>query len=307
VLARYTTHDHWAGHAPLDIEFAFWSAASGQVVHATLRQVPPFEVSAYGAFLTGTAILVDGADGGLLFQPPSRSASYFIHSDGRVEAMELPPNAAITDAVRAGKRWLLTEARGADADIWWRDDGDSSWTERSWTLGEVTKQRGWYEAMESTAFDTSLSLLNGKAILSVSPERKAMAFPLDGAVSEDPPNPIPFDSSSLDSACGAGMSTRSDRVDIPKGREIHLRVEGGAKAGVLGQLKTWSRVTHETPEGKTCTSAYLLSGGNAKGQGQDAMLYREGKVWAGWWFARQMDGEGHTGNSFDAVRLTCSP
>jgi hypothetical protein len=51
----------------------------------------------------------------------------------------------------------------------------------------------------------------------------------------------------------------------------------------------------------------VLSGGNTKGQGQNAILYREGKTWAGWWFARQVDGEGHIGNSLDAVRLTCSP
>jgi hypothetical protein len=303
LVARYETHDGWQGRSPLDVQLAFWSAATGRVSHAVVRQVPPFDVSPYSSSVVGAARVVDG---GLLFQPPSSSAAYFVHDDGRVEPVTLPPGISLTDALRLGKRWFLTEARGADADLWSKDDGDASWTERSWTLGEFRERRGGYDILEQIPFDTALSVFQGKPFLAVAGPWKGIAFPLEGEIAVDPPPPAVFDVSDVDAPCGVGAGTRSNASAIPSESGVRLRVEGGANGQTLGQLTAYRRVTHETEAGGVCTSAYVLHGTDPKrSEAQDGLLYPDGKGWSGWWFSGRPDPKRKGEKLLETVPLRC--
>jgi len=45
----------------------------------------------------------------------------------------------------------------------------------------------------------------------------------------------------------------------------------------------------------------------AKSEGQDGLLYSEGKSWSGWWFVRKPDSKGKDGKRLDAIPVTCNP
>jgi len=301
IVARYETHDHWQGRSALDVELAFWSAATGRVSHAVVRHVPPFEVSAYGTSIVGAVRIVEG---GLLFQPPSSSASYFVQDDGHVDPLELPAGISMTGALRLGKRWLVSEARGADADLWWKEDGSTSWTERSWTLGEFGERAGGYEILEHRPFDATFSLFRKKPFLAITGPWKAVAFALDGAIAEDPPPPIVFDAAHVEAPCGAGAAAAREVTPSLLDGGVRVRVEA---AGKVGQLAVSRRVTHETEAGGFCTSVYLLHGNDpTSSEAQDGLLYPDAKGGSGWWFVRTPNPKKKGENVLEAVPLTCA-
>jgi hypothetical protein len=304
IVARYKTHDHWQGHEPMDVEVSWWAVATGRMARGTARQVPPFEVSPYGTSILGTMRLVDG---GLWIQPPLQSTAYFLHDDGRAETMHVPPGLSVTSVLRTAKRWVVMEARGADADLWWKDVGNESWTERSWTLGEFKERRDSLLIYESRPFDAALSILGGRSMLTVSGAWKAWGFPIDTAIPDDPPRPVLYDPSTVDSACEAGASSRSRSETTLPNQGIQVRIED-ANGRVLGHLATWKREVRETPSGGECTSTYVLHGTSPdKLQALDAFLNPERKGFGGWWFSDEPPPKGKDGKRIKATALVCGP
>ena len=77
---------------------------------------------------------------------------------------------------------------------------------------------------------------------------------------------------------------------------MKVRIEETNKS--VTQLVASTRVTHDTPNGKTCTSAYALTGA------QTAFVYPEAKGWSGWRFRPNTDPKDKHATFF-AEPLTC--
>lgn len=297
IAARYTTHDHWAGTSPLDVEIAWWSATTGLVVRGVLHNVPPFQVN--GGFVSGYVYIVDG---GLLFQPPSNpwtpdvgvNLAYLIGDDGGVRPLTLPSDVAVVGAVRIGSRLLLERAAGTpDADLAWTDDGGKSWQARTWALVDDRRRPDATRAV--------LSVQNGKALLGVSrPGEDSITFGLDKEIPDGPPEPRVMDATIVSTACGARVGTL--RYDIPLGSDEHLRMRLETPGRASAPVVSWSRVAYATDAGRICSAAYLLRGTGAAG---DAMLYPEGASWSGWSFSTEPDPNDKSHPLRKALPLTC--
>src|SRR5207248_9758483 len=79
-------------------------------------------------------------------------------------------------------------------------------------------------------------------------------------------------------------------------RNVKVKIDETNKS--VTQLTVTTRVTHDLPNGKTCTSAFALSGS------QTAFLYPEAKGYSGWRFRRNADPKEKQATWF-AEPLTC--
>ncbi len=275
---------------PVDVELAWWSAATGKVSRHTLAKMKPFKVSRYG--FNGTPQIVDG---GLLFQTAYGEPVHFIKEDGKVETLALPSAGALRTALRAGKRWILSEWDRGLANLTWSDDNGATWTQRAWGLDEY-------------GGSMQLTLLGTKPAMTVAhPGMPTLLFPLDGAIPDDPPAPVVATPSQSDTVCDAQAARGRITANIPFDRRggLKMRIDPlpaeKDKAPVL--LNATTRVSHDTASGKPCTAAYLMSGA------QTAFLYPEAKgAWSAWRFVRATaPAAPGKAPAYSAEPMTCAP
>jgi hypothetical protein len=282
------------GERTLDIDLAWWSASTGRTTHHTLTKVKPFYYYGFG----GTPQIVDG---GILYQTTSSQPVYFVHDDGRVETFTLPKDATVRNGERLGKRWILADSGSGDVVLSSSDDTGKTWTQKSWGLED--------------GGTSLLVLLGGKPTLSFARSYLPSAlFPVDAVLPDDPPAPVVVDESSIDALCDAKAGTLRVSSYIPAdARHLRARVEltptpaGSSPALPAGRLSAATRITHGTPQGTVCTTAYVLNGSDPKTyDSQTAFLYPEPKGWSGWWFRRVVDAKDSTKKNLVAEPLTCA-
>ncbi len=268
---------------PVDVEIAWWSAATGRTSRHTLPKLKPFRVSSYG--FSGTPQIVDG---GLLFQPAYGEPVFFVRDSGKVETLTLPGGASLRNAERSGKRWVLADWDGTIAGLTWSDDNGTTWTQKSWGLDD--------------GGSLQLTLLGTKPALSLSHTGSPnLLFNLDGAIPDEPPAPVVMATSEVDTPCDAQAGRLRLTTNIPYDRRnIRVRIEPTGADKTPVQLTASLRVTHDTASGKSCTAAYMAGGS------QTAFVYPEAKGgWTGWRFIRSPSKT--TKTTFVAETLACAP
>jgi hypothetical protein len=292
VAARYRQASDAGGHRqPLEIDLAWWSAATGRSHHQTLHKVPPFYVSTWS--FTGTPQIVDG---GLLYQPPYAQEVYFVHDDGKVETLSIPGGASVRNAERIGKGWLLADAYNGNVQLLWSNEGGKEWSHRDWRLD------GGGTAL--------MALIDGKATVSFARGSLPSALFVAGPSPEnDPPAPVVIDPATIDGRCDAHAATLRATSYIPSAeRLLRARVEVAKDGPPAGRLSVSQRVTHSTSAGAICTSAFVLNGPDPRTyETQTAFLYPEAKGWSGWWFHRAPDPKDATKKVTLASPLSCEP
>jgi hypothetical protein len=291
---RPVTQEQTGEHS-LDIDLAWWSASTGRTTHHTLTKVKPFSYYGFG----GTPQIVDG---GILYQTTSSEPVHFIHDDGRDETFTLPPDATVRNGERLGKHWIFAESSSGDVLLSLSDDAGKTWSQRNWGLDD-----------NGTSL---LVLLGGKPTLSFARSYQPSAlFAVDGVLPSDPPTPVVVDDSSIDTPCDAHAGSLRVSTYIPTdARHLRARVElsatptGSAAPLPAGRLSAATRITHGTPQGTACTTAYVLNGNDPKTyDSQTAFLYPEAKGWSGWWFRRVVDAKDSSKKNLVAEPLTCAP
>jgi hypothetical protein len=280
VTARYSFAPANGGpYNPVDVDLTWWSSATGKVQHKLLPKVKPFRVSRYG--FSGSPQIVDG---GLLFQPARGEPAFFVKDDGKLEMLQTPANASIENADHIGKRWLVADWDGWTARTSISDDNGASWKQKAWGLDE--------------SGTLTLTSIGGKATLNLTHgQNPPLLFGLDVPLPDDPPAPIVVEPQATDVVCDAQSARQRFVAYIPYDRRtVKARIEEPNKS--VTQLSATTRVTHDMPNGKTCTSAYALSGA------QTAFIYPETKGWSGWRFRRNTDPKDKQSTWF-AEALTC--
>lgn len=253
---------------PVDVELGWWSAQTGKTSRHTLPKQPAFRVSRYG--FSGTAQIVDG---GLLYQTSYGEPVQFIQDDGRVGALAAPGGVGLDYAARFGKRWMLAQWDGAQAMLWWSDDG-ASWSSKAWGLDDGGSM--------------SLTSIGGKPAIAV--QHGALTKLLFGAETpntDEPPVPTVVSTSRADVACDATRGKERFWQFIPNAmRKMHARVASAdAKDAVVVDLTGGTRITHDTAAGGTCTAAYAVNGTNPKtGAQENGLVYLDASGWSGWRF-----------------------
>ena len=275
-LLRSLVASHLA-ERPVDVELAWWSAQTGKTQHHTLPKVAPFRVSRYG--FSGTPQIVDG---GLLFQGASTDAAYYVHDDGKVEQLTLPKVASIVQAERVSssggalaKRWILADTEMGAVQISASDDSGKTWKQTAWGLD------AWG--------NIGLSLIDNKATISFAPNAGSLSlhtllFPIDANLPDDPPSPVLIDEASVDTACDAKAGRHRFTQYISSDRRpLRVTIESSSP------MSPSTRVMHDAPGGKMCTSAYVMNGYTSKGY-ETAFVYPEANgAYSGWRFRKQDD------------------
>ncbi len=282
VAARYRFPPRTPGgtYNPVDVELSWWSAQTGRTQHHTLPKVSPFRVSRYG--FSGTPQIVDG---GLMFQGSSSDPAYFMRDDGKVTQITLPKGSSIQQADRMAKRWILADTEMGAVQISTSDDDGKSWKQTAWGLDS------WGTI--------GLSLVGDKATISLGTGGSSLhtlLFPIDATLADDPPPPMLIDSASVDSPCDAKVGRHRFTQYISSDRRP-LRVQIDTAT-----MSPSTRVMHDAPNGKMCTSAYVMTGYSSKGY-ETAFVYPEANgTYTGWRFRRPED---HNKTGMIAEPLTC--
>ncbi len=269
VAARYTfqSKSSTGSFNPVDVDLTWFSFSTGKVGHHTLPKLKPFRVSSYG--LTGDAQIVTG---GLLYQALDQEPAFFVHDDGKVDTIPLPPRASVRNALHVGSRFLLADSESGTLQLAWSDDNGKSWQQKAWTLDESSSS-------------TSLLLMGGKPTVALSRGGSPLAlFGIDTVVPEEPPTPIVMDvNGSINNTCDSAAGPLRLSMYVPSDKRFFkARIDNGKKTASL--LSASNRATHGLATGKSCTAAYQLSG-----DGQTAIVYADGTSWSGWRFRHNDD------------------
>lgn len=290
IAARYTFAPKTSDALnPVDVDLAWWSAATGRTTRHLLPAVKPFRVSRFG--FSGAGSIVDG---GLLFQSQDHEPVYFIHDDGKVEMLNVPADATLRNVEHVGKRWILADADSGNVQLSYSDDNGKTWGRKSWGL-------------DASAWPT-LRIVGDKAMVGVPRGGlPALLFALDATLPDDPPAPVLIDASSPAPACDAHAGRL--RVYSPLAydrRTVHANVDTsqGTTKSVVAFTAT-SRLLHDTATGKMCTSEYALAGSSPGASDQSAFLFPEANAWSGWRFHRTIDPKDHK-TVASAEPLTCT-
>lgn len=269
VAARYSfqSKSSTGTFNPVDVDLTWFSFSTGKVGHHLLAKQKPFRVSSYG--LTGDAQIVTG---GLLYQALDQEPASFIHDDGKVEPLPLPPRASVRNALHVGTRWILGDAESGTTQIAWSDDNGKTWTTRAWTLDESGSSIG-------------LMVLGGKPTVSLSRGGSPLAlFGIDTTVPPEPPAPVVMDvNGSINNVCDASPGPLRLNMYIQYNqRAFKAHIDNGKKPA--SNLASSSRITHGLATGKACTASYMLYSND-----ETAFVYPDGANWAGWRFRRNDD------------------
>jgi photosystem II stability/assembly factor-like uncharacterized protein len=266
VEARYRfaprTGDHYS---TVNVELAWWSAATGLSHHGVLPSVKPFRVGRFQ--FSGAASIVDG---GLAFHGATDYVVHFVHDDGKDEQLT-SPGIAFTEAWHSGKRWVVADVTTEIVALAASEDGGKTWTRHSWGMT--------VPGFLPTPVEGALETVSGHAALRLVDWLFDIGSPPLGA---DPPNPTLVDSSDVDGRCeGPAVGTL---------RHVEL-VEGGAPV-VVGidrkahpaALEAFARVEHDQATGKPCTSLYVMhERGIGYSPDREAFLVPDKNGWSGWY------------------------
>ena len=275
---------------PVDVELGWWSATTGRVHHHTLPKVNPFRVSRYG--FSGMPDIVEG---GFVFQGGTTDSAYFVGDNDKVERLALPSQQGSREVERVGKRWLVADSYAGVVRLSASDDDGKSWKDTAWGIdawGSIGLMRTGNTASVSFGSYSQPSLL----------------FPVTATLPDDPPAPVVLSADAIEASCGpsAGRHRFSAYLGSDE-RPVRVRVDN-----VSGKDKwtTWyspqRRITHDTPSGRMCASAYVLYGSDSHGRYdyQTVFLYPEAKGgYTGWRFRRTADL--HAKKQYVAEPLAC--
>lgn len=240
---------------PVDVELAWYAAATGKTGRAKLEKVSPFRVGQ--ATQSAMHAIVDG---GLLFLPKTGDAPlYFVRENGKVEKMPRPPTEegfTYSDAVKIGNKIILADLEDGDPGFVSTNDSGKSWsTMTSWSLGT----------------DAWLSLVDGRpALLLGSPydangPKGLIAF---DAITNDPPPSQAIAPSKLDvGASGLTACTPKARAgarvvlyDSQARRSIEMAIEPAKneKDNALAMsMRMFVQVDRIDAAGNACVEAIL--------------------------------------------------
>lgn len=189
-------------YAPVDVELAWYSAASGKTTKTKLAKVSPFRVGR-----AGPSALHAIVDGGLLFLPNSGDAPLsFIKEGGKVETMPRPPQpeeGAWADALKRGNDIVLVRQRAGDVSFALTRDAGKTWSTTTWSLGAPV----------------SVRLLDGKITLGMRSSQFSGGPPVAlfsfESLSNDPPDPLRLDASKLALGPSLVACTPKTRLGVP--------------------------------------------------------------------------------------------
>ncbi|HEY1957328.1 MAG TPA: sialidase family protein [Polyangiaceae bacterium] len=291
VVARYrfTPRSVTGTYNPVDVDLAWWSSRTGQIHHHLLEKVKPFRVSRFG--FSGTPAIVDG---GFVFQGAAGDPAYFVRDDDKVERLALPEAASDREIERVAKRWLVLDGVGGVVDLSASDDAGKTWKSTAWGLDDL----GHFSLASSAG---RASLMFG------TPTTPTLLFDVDPALPADPPAPTVIDEVPS-GACDAHAGRRRFSAYLPSGeRSLHVQIASGKGADHwTSSFLAQSRVTHDAPGGKTCTSAYTMHGSDVHAGHYDyqtVYVYPDvSGAWTGWRI-RRSDTPGKSG--WLAEPLTC--
>jgi hypothetical protein len=257
---------------PVDVELAWWSAATGRTHRRTLPAVAPFRVSRF-RFSGGVAIV----DGGLLFQGAPNDQAYFVRDDGKVERISLPEQGEWRAIERAGKRWIVADSYGGTVRLSTSDDGGKSWKQVAWGLdlsGEVGLTR--------TGNHVALAFQGGMG--------SPLLFDLGAVLPDDPPAPVVSRADAVAATCDGHAGRRRFSRYLPSG-ESPIRVSIVDGKGAAKHTMTYSpsvRIAHDAPGGTMCATAYTMNATDTFGGRYDyqtVFVYPQAKgAWTGWRF-----------------------
>jgi hypothetical protein len=273
VAARYRFAPRTStGYSPVNVELAWWSAVTGQVHRGVLPHVKAFRVSRFQ--FSGMARIVDG---GLVFRGHDGDGMSFVHDDGKVETIA-SPDIPFDEVWHSGKRWVVADSGNAIVALAASEDGGKTWTQRSWGFAHVASM-GIPEGPLQGGAEPTLQSINGSPKLRMNDWLVDVPSPLP----DDPPAPTAIDTSGADMRCDAtAVGTLRHAGQMDEASPLSIEISG---KGAPEILETFTRVQHDTPSGKMCSSVYGLHEHNANwGDSHEAYLYPEkGGAWSGWY------------------------
>jgi hypothetical protein len=260
----------------VDVEVAWYLAATGKVQRATIKGVGPLDPAKDLTDLRALPSLarsglISIAAGGVHVRPLASAASdaplYFVREGGKVDKLPWPevPTKDVAgrvlniriDAARMGKRSVLfgTAPGGIQVFAAWANEAGTAWETRSWGLWPVTdelKGEAYFRFFESgdklfagvsfTGFEGMRALGWAAPFTPDADPTSAIALPTQSAL-PDPPRP-----------CGKDAQG-GFRILLPweKGTRHPILVSGEATDLILA---TNNAVTRVTPGSPACTAAF---------------------------------------------------
>ncbi len=267
---------------PVDVELGIFALEAGRVQHVTLPKLPSFRVAPYG--FSGDVALVNG---GLLYQPTDASQVFFVHDDGKLERMSVPPHASLTWAERLGGAWMLFGFENGLAKLTWSMTNGASWQDRAWLVTDAGSSATFIRGGGRPWISTNM--FEGEAF-----------YPVALPPPEELPNPV-MPGTAMDAVCDPHMAF-SGSFKVPTHSEtVHTTVDLGDKKPAQ-PFELEERVIHVTGAGAICTTGYVLTR-----EGTQVILAREfaaggaPKGFFGWAFRPPPDYKGRL-----VTPLTCT-
>lgn len=193
-------------YAPVDVELAWYSAATGKANKAKLPKVSPFRVGR-----TAPSALHAIVDGGLLFLPNSGDGALtFVKDGGKVETMPRPPEPEQgdwTDAFKKGDQIVLSYQRSGHITFARTADAGKTWSTTTWSLGAP---------VALGMLDGKMTLAIRSSLYSAGPPAALLSFE---ALTNDPPEALRIDPKKLALGSALVACTPKTRLGLPIGLE----------------------------------------------------------------------------------------
>lgn len=302
VIARYSyvsqvkfEEDGTKKYNPVDVDLAWYVAATGKVHKASLPKVKPFRI---GRVAPSAMHVI--TDGGLLFMPGSGDAPlYFLRDDGKTLTIPRPTAAdpwGFNDGMKLGDRILLTQSRGESVAIVESNDMGKTWSTSVWTLGEPAQ----LVPIGTTPVFAFGLLPPGPGAFGPMQPTALLSF---GKLSADPPPAKRLDALNIGKqgivACNA--KTKAGLRSYTWNDDKDRRVEFGLPAGldVPTTVEASARYSRIAVDGSSCVDTVMSAINTDKGG--TATLFAPADDLAHSWLTFQMeDGKLH------AQPLTCT-
>jgi hypothetical protein len=283
----------------VDVEVAWYLAATGKVYRATLKGVGPLDPAkdldpGSGSWRVARSSMLTIAPPGIVVRPFASAGSdaplWFLHESGKIEKLTFPAfpkldarGAALSfhpDATRIGNRTLLFGSAGGGAQVFLAlaNETGTDWETGAWGLWPVDDEAislydgGYYDGGALRLSITHAGAPNRRAAgwgLSMAPEQGHLApdptafFPLPSQ--EDLVDPLP--------ACGAESESWA-RVLVPAaiGTRRAVIVRGGATGGAGGAaLLSEQLLARVPPKGSSKGACVAAIGAHSAGSEVDTL------------------------------------
>jgi len=197
-------------YAPVDVELAWYSAASGKTTKTKLAKVSPFRVGR-----AAPSALHAIVEGGLLFLPNSGDAPLtFVKDGGKTETIPRPPESdqgSWSDALKHGNQIVLVRQRSGDVTFALTKDAGKTWSTTSWSLGAPV----------------TVGMLDGKITLAMRQSLYSSGAPVAlftfESLTNDPPDALRLDTAKLGLGSALVACTPKTRLglatEIPRSKE----------------------------------------------------------------------------------------